>query len=94
MGKRLYVGNLPTGTTEGSLMQAFAAWSPSSVTLPMHAGEREKVFGFIEIPDDDQAALAIEAMNGKELDGRELTVNEARPRVQRSDQGERGRFGR
>jgi cold-inducible RNA-binding protein len=94
MGKRLYVGNLPTDTTEGSLMQAFAAWGPSSVTLPMHAGDRQRVFGFIEIPDDDQAALAIEAMNGKDLDGRELTVNEARPRVQRSDNGDRGSIGR
>jgi len=87
MSKRLYVGNLSTGTTEDGLMQAFAAWGPTSVTLPAQPGDRMKAFGFIEIPDDDQAALAIAAMNGKELEGRELTVNEARPRGQRSGGG-------
>jgi cold-inducible RNA-binding protein len=83
MSKRLYVGNLSYNTTEDSLMQAFAAWGPTSVTLPMGDGSRPKGFGFLEIPEDEQARLAIEAMNGKELDGRELTVNEARPREDR-----------
>ena len=92
MSKRIYVGNLPKGTTEQSLMEAFAAWTPSGVTLPAQSDDRPRPFGFVEIPDDDQAALAIQAMNGKELDGRELTVNEARPRVQRSGGGS-GRTG-
>ena len=87
MSKRLYVGNLSFDTTEESLMQAFAAWGPTSVTLPMD-GSRPKGFGFLEIPEDDQARQAIAAMNGKELDGRALTVNEARPREDRG--GSRG----
>jgi cold-inducible RNA-binding protein len=88
MSKRLYVGNLSFDTTEESLMQAFAAWGPTSVTLPMD-GSRPKGFGFLEISEDDQAKQAIAAMNGKELDGRELTVNEARPREERSSRGGR-----
>jgi RNA recognition motif-containing protein len=87
MSKRLYVGNLSYNTTEETLMQAFAAWGPTSVTLPMDGG-RPKGFGFLEIPEDDQARLAIAAMHGKEVDGRELTVNEARPREERG--GSRG----
>jgi RNA recognition motif-containing protein len=90
MSKRLYVGNLPSSTTEDSLMQAFAVWSPSSVTLPAQQEGRETAFGFVEIPDDNQAALAIEAMNGKEHGGRALTVNEARPRTQRRPGGGSG----
>jgi cold-inducible RNA-binding protein len=87
VSKRLYVGNLVFSTTEDGLMQAFAPWGPVSVTLPMDEGGQPKGFGFIEIPEDDQAARAIEAMNGKELDGRALTVNEARPRKERSGAG-------
>jgi cold-inducible RNA-binding protein len=83
MSKRLYVGNLPPATTEDGLMQAFAAWSPASVTLPAQRGDRETSFGFVEIADDNQAALAITAMNGKEHDGHTLAVNEARPRTPR-----------
>jgi RNA recognition motif-containing protein len=97
MGKRLYVGNLSYGTTEDALMQAFAAWGATSVTLPTDEGGRPKGFGFVEIPEDDQASLAVDAMNGKELDGRQLTVNEARPRVERGggggSRGGRGGYG-
>lgn len=78
MSKRLYVGNLSTQTTEESLMRAFAAWAPASVTVPTGGGGRSKGIGFIEIPQDDQAALAIAAMDGKQLDGRALLVGEAR----------------
>src|SRR5262249_56165228 len=87
MGKRLYVGNLAYSTTEDSLMRAFATWGATSVTLPTDEGGRPKGFGFVEIPEDDQASLAIDAMNGKDLDGRTLTVNEARPRVERGGGG-------
>jgi cold-inducible RNA-binding protein len=80
MSKRLYVGNLSNNTTEDSLMQAFAAWGPTRVTLPTHEWGRPRGFGFVEIADDDQARLAIATMNGKDLDGLDLTVNEARPR--------------
>ena len=61
-------------------MQAFAVWGPTSVTLPTGDGGQPKGFGFVEIAEDDQARLAIAAMNGKKLDGLDLTVNEARPR--------------
>jgi len=54
MSKRLYVGNLSTGTTQEGLMQAFAAWAPSTVTLPAQSEGRQKAFGFIEIPDDNR----------------------------------------
>ena len=87
MAKRIYLGNLSDDTTEEGLMQAFSAWGPTSVTLPMD-GSRPKGFGFLEIPEDEQASQAIAAMHGKDLDGRELTVNEARPREERS--GSRG----
>jgi cold-inducible RNA-binding protein len=83
MGKRIYVGNLSDDTTEEGLMQAFSAWGPASVSLALDDGDRPRGFGFLEIPEDEQARLAIEAMNGKEVDGRELTVNEARPREDR-----------
>lgn len=89
MSKRLYVGNLVSSATEEGLMHAFAAWGPASVTLPTDEGGQPKGFGFVEIPDDDQAARAIEAMNGKDLDGHALTVNEARPRRERSGAGAR-----
>jgi cold-inducible RNA-binding protein len=89
MSKRLYVGNLSNNTTEESLMQAFAAWAPTRVTLPTHEWGRPRGFGFLDIPEDDQAGVAIAAMNGKELDGHELTVNEARPLEERG--GIRGR---
>jgi RNA recognition motif-containing protein len=92
MGKRLYVGNLSYDTTEDSLMQAFAPWGATSVTLPMDGG-RPKGFGFVEIAEDAQASQAINAMNGKELDGRQLTVNEARPREDRGGGGRGGGYG-
>jgi len=93
MGKRLYVGNLAFSTTEDSLMQAFAAWGATSVTLPTDEGGRAKGFGFVEIPEDAQASQAINAMNGKDLDGRTLTVNEARPREDRGGGGRGGGYG-
>jgi RNA recognition motif-containing protein len=93
MGKRLYVGNLAFSTTEDSLMQAFAPWGATSVTLPTDEGGRAKGFGFVEIPEDAQATQAINAMNGKELDGRQLTVNEARPREDRGGGGRGGGYG-
>jgi RNA recognition motif-containing protein len=87
MAKRLFIGNLSYNTTEDALVAAFAQWGATSATLPTDESGRAKGFGFIEIPEDNQAAEAIRAMDGKELDGRPLTVNEARPR---SEGGGRG----
>jgi cold-inducible RNA-binding protein len=81
MSKRIYVGNLSCNTTKESLMQAFAVWGSPAVALVMDDGGRAKGFGFLEIPEDEQARLAIAAMNGKQLDGRTLTVCETRPQV-------------
>jgi uncharacterized protein YrrD len=81
MSKRIYVGNLSCNTTEESLMQAFAVWGSPSVALVMDDRDRPRGFGFLEIPEDEQARLAIAAMNGKQLDGRTLTVCETRPQV-------------
>jgi cold-inducible RNA-binding protein len=80
MSKRLSVRNLSYNTTEERLMQAFAAWGATSVTLPMGDGGQPKGFGVVEIAEDDQARLAIAAMNGNKLDGLDLMVREARPR--------------
>jgi cold-inducible RNA-binding protein len=80
MSKRLSVRNLSYNTTEESLMQAFAAWGPTRVTLPMGDGSQPRGFGLVEIAEDDQARLAIAAMNGTKLDGLQLMVSEARPR--------------
>lgn len=94
MAKRLYVGNLPYNTTEEDLSRFFAPWGATQVTLPTDEVGRPKGFGFVEIPEDDQAARAIEAMNGKELEGRTLTVSEARPRPERGGRGGgRGGYG-
>jgi cold-inducible RNA-binding protein len=79
MSKRLSVQNLSYSTTKERLMQAFAAWGATSVTLAMDDGGQPKGFGFVEIAEDDQARLAIAATNGKKLDGLHLTVREARP---------------
>jgi RNA recognition motif-containing protein len=80
MGKRIYVGNLSDDTTEEGLMQAFSVWGPASVSLALDDGDRPRGFGFLEIPEDAQAARAIAAMNGHALDGSTLTVYEARRR--------------
>jgi RNA recognition motif-containing protein len=80
MSKRLSVRNLSYNTTEERLMQAFAAWGPTRVTLPMDDGRRSRGFGFVEIAEDGQVPLAIAAMNGTKLDGLDLRVSEARPR--------------
>ena len=82
MGKKLYVGNLPYSVADGDLERLFAAHGTvrsAQVIMDRDTG-RSKGFGFVEMDSDDQAEAAINALNGKEVDGRTLTVNEARPR--------------
>lgn len=74
MGKRLYVGNLPYSATEADLFDAFKAFNPESARIIEGRG-----FGFIEVTDD-LADEAIAALHDKELGGRRIVVNEARPR--------------
>jgi cold-inducible RNA-binding protein len=81
MAKKLYVGNLPYSTTGDDLKNLFSqngTVSSAQVIMDKMTG-RSKGFGFVEFADDNEANAAIEAWNGKELDGRALTVNEARP---------------
>jgi RNA recognition motif-containing protein len=79
--KSLYVGNLSYSATESSLRTLFAEYEPSEVRLI-----GDKGFGFVDVPED-KAAAAIAAMNGREVDGRAITVSEARPRSERSGGG-------
>jgi RNA recognition motif-containing protein len=93
MSKRLFVGNLSFDTSEADLNAAFSQWGGSGATIPTNESGRPKGFGFIEVADD-QANAAISAMNGKEVGGRSLTVNEARPREDRGGfGGSRGGYG-
>ena len=84
--KSLYVGNLSYSTTESKLRELFAPYDATEVRIIPDKG-----FGFVDVAED-KAADAIAALNGKEVDGRALTVNEARPRGERSG-GSRGGGG-
>ena len=82
MGKKLYVGNLPYGVGDSdlvSLFEAHGAVVSAQVIVDRDTG-RSKGFGFVEMDSDQDAQAAIAALNGKEVDGRALTVNEARPK--------------
>lgn len=81
MGKRLYVGNLSYRTTDDALKDTFSqagAVEDAKVITDKMTG-RSKGFGFVEMVNDEDAQKAIEMFNGKDLEGRNLTVNEARP---------------
>lgn len=93
MAKKLYVGNLSFKTTSSELEQLFAAHGSvqsAEVIMDRDSG-RSKGFGFVEMASDQDAQAAIDAINGQEVDGRPLVVNEARPREERP--GGRGRGG-
>lgn len=85
MAKKLYVGGLSYSTTQESLTGYFAqAGTVESATVIMDKmSGRSKGFGFVEMSSDAEAQKAIEMFNGKDFEGRNLTVNEARPMVQR-----------
>ena len=96
MGRKLYVGNLPYSATEQSLREAFAA-SGTVDTVSLFTDRdtgQSKGFAFVEMSSDREAQAATEAMNGKMLDGRQIKVNEAKPRENnRGGGGNRGGFG-
>lgn len=84
MGRRLYVGNLPYSASDASLRQLFEAHgsvTSAQVIMDRDTG-RSKGFGFVEMGSDQEAQAAIAALNGHQLDGRPLTVNEARPKTE------------
>jgi RNA recognition motif-containing protein len=95
MGKKLYVGNLTYGVTDSTLEQMFAAHGTvesAQVIMDRDTG-RSKGFGFVEMKTDQEAQAAIAALNGKDVEGRALTVNEARPRTEGGGRGGRGGSG-
>lgn len=97
MAKRLYVGGLPYSTTDEELKDAFlkaGSVTSASVIMDKMTG-RSRGFGFVEMDNDDEADKAIEMWNGKELGGRTLTVNEAKPMGDRAPRRNfnRDRFG-
>lgn len=101
MAKKLYVGGLSYNTTEATLRDTFAAVGTveTAVIIIDKMTNRSKGFGFVEMATEEEAKKAIEAINGKELDGRTLTVNEAKPMEPRAPRtgggfgGGRGGFG-
>ena len=93
MAKKLYVGNLTYETTDGDLQNLFTshgAVQSAQVIMDRETG-RSKGFGFVEMDKADEAQAAITALNGHEVNGRALTVNEARPREDRSGGSSGGR---
>lgn len=85
----IYVGNLPYSSTEAELQEMFGAHgqvSRASIIIDRETG-RSRGFGFVEMPNDDEGRKAIEALDGQDMDGRALKVNEARPREQRGNGG-------
>ena len=84
---KIYVGNLSYQTTEQGLQELFAGYGQvesAAIVLDRETG-RSRGFGFIEMTSDDEAGTAIEALNGKDFEGRSLTVNKARPKEPRQD---------
>jgi RNA recognition motif-containing protein len=91
----IYVGNLSFNTTERQLEEAFASYGAvqSARIATDRDTNRPRGFGFVEMGDATEAQNAIAGLNGKELDGRTLTVNEARPREDRGPRGGGGGGG-
>ena len=89
MGTKLYVGNLSYDINKNDLEQMFAAHGTvtSAQVITDRETQRSKGFGFVEMGSEQEAQAAISALNGKSIDGRALTVNEARPQELRSSGG-------
>jgi RNA recognition motif-containing protein len=92
MGKKLYVGNLTYDVSDAALEQMFAphgSVQSAQVVMDRDTG-RSRGFGFVEMGSDQEAQTAIREMNGKQVGGRSLTVNEAKPREDRGNRGGSG----
>ncbi len=89
MNKKLYVGGLPYAVTEEKLEEIFSAHGTveSARVITDRFTGRSRGFGFVEMSTDEEAQAAIDSLNGTELEGRTLTVNEARPQEKRSEGG-------
>jgi RNA recognition motif-containing protein len=89
MGNKIYVGGLPYSVTEGQLEEIFSAHGTvqsANVIADKFTG-RSRGFGFVEMSSGTEAQKAIESLNGSQLDGRTLTVNEAKPMARRDNNG-------
>jgi cold-inducible RNA-binding protein len=92
---KLYVGNLSFNTSESQLRELFAAHgdvTSASLVMDRETG-RPRGFGFVEFANDEHARAAMAALSGKNVDGRDLTVNEAKPREGGGGGGGRGGYG-
>jgi cold-inducible RNA-binding protein len=90
-GMRLYVGNLSYGTTDASLTTAFSAYGnvDEAVVIMDRDTGRSKGFGFVTMNNDEEAKAAMAALDGTDLDGRNIKVNEARPMAERRPSNDR-----
>lgn len=96
MAKKLYIGNLSYGINDASLADYFSKVGTvegANVIMDKMTG-RSRGFGFVTMTNDDEADKAISTLNGVEMDGRKLIVNEAKPLEPRADRGDRGFRGR
>ena len=96
MSTKLFVGNLSFNTTENDLQDAFAAHGTvveANLMMDRSTG-RSRGFAFVTMSSPEEAQNAVQALNGQQLDGRSLTVNEARPREDRGSAAPRGGGGR
>lgn len=94
--KNIFVGNLSFGATEDSVRSLFETHGTVgrvNIVTDRDSGQ-PRGFGFVEMSNDGEGEKAIAALNGAELDGRALNVNEARPKAERSNGGGGGGFGR
>ena len=89
MGSKIYVGGLPYATTDEQLQEIFSAHGTveSARVITDKSTGRSRGFGFVEMSSSGEAQRAIQALNGTDLEGRSLTVNEARPQENRSGFG-------
>ena len=98
---KLHIGNLPFAVDEEELKKLFSEYNPEEVVLIMNKfSGRSKGFGFVTISDDEVAKKVISEMNGKDIQGREISVSEARPMEERPERprrsfndGQRRNFG-
>jgi RNA recognition motif-containing protein len=92
--KKLYVGNLPWAVTNDSLKELFAAYGEivEAVVITDRMSGRSKGFGFVTFADEAVAEKAAAEMNGKDVEGRKIVVNVARPREERPAGGNRGGY--
>jgi len=95
MGRKLYVGNLPYSATEQTLREAFSqSGTVDSVSLITDRDSgQSKGFGFVEMSNDQEARAATQALNGYTMDGRQIKVNEAKPKGSGGGGGGRGNGG-